>query len=538
MQTSTTFARPLYSTSTAYVWSQTEPVISLYVEHGRAVYSVAIWVQASEEESVQVDEVVIFWLKLLILSRIRHRFLAATFMDPPDFKPSNTVAGELPPWEIAKAFAFHVVLAKVAEELDTPASELVCQRVDEYIAGQLSLQGGGRPQPRCVRKVIARCQDPAWYPGQRTEARKGAGRPPVYSEHVKHEVARVAMELKRKRIRPTPRRVRAKLPNLASNPDTGKRMSDKTVQVIFQTRCYDETEDDLWQYLPCPSQDALPESLKPLRVLCAKHILRNFSACSWYSFISIDPCYSLLPKTQDRLDGQQVKAMGKVKWMSKKSARKGVNLRQESFANTQGGSDVIRVDWTPVFVRGNVVIYIVDQAAAAEDPRLPSKLSDSANVAKFVRHVLPGILQRMKTKYNWADVPRTVVHDKASYFVTARHERLQIDFAESLRAERFRSWVGGEDGTESTKWLVKKLGDLYVHETLIAHIRRLLESDFATTHLFETPAQFGERMLKVERHLNSRDFAAPGGGGLLALAKETLGRCDELVRLKGERIPK
>ena len=34
------------------------------------------------------------------------------------------------------------------------------------------------------------------------------------------------------------------------------------------------------------------------------------------------------------------------------------------------------------------------------------------------------------------------------------------------------------------------------------------------------------------------DFAAPGGGGLLALAKETLGRCEELVRRQGERLPK
>jgi hypothetical protein len=144
----------------------------------------------------------------------------------------------------------------------------------------------------------------------------------------------------------------------------------------------------------------------------------------------------------------------------------------------------------------------------------------------------------MKSKYDWADLPRTVVHDKASYFVTAKHERLQIDFAEALRAENFRSWAGGEDGAASTKWLVKKLGDLYVHETLIAHIRRLLDNDFATTHLFETPAQFTERMGKVERHLNSKAFAAPRGGGLLALAKETLGRCQELVNRGGERLPK
>jgi len=41
------------------------------------------------------------------------------------FAPGNTLAGELPPWEVAKAFAFQKVLQKAAEVLDTPAAELV-----------------------------------------------------------------------------------------------------------------------------------------------------------------------------------------------------------------------------------------------------------------------------------------------------------------------------------------------------------------------------------------------------------------------------
>ena len=51
------------------------------------------------------------------------------------------------------------------------------------------------------------------------------------------------MELKRKNVAPTPRRVRARLPNLAANPETGVRMSDTTMQAIFSTLCYDEDEE-------------------------------------------------------------------------------------------------------------------------------------------------------------------------------------------------------------------------------------------------------------------------------------------------------
>ena len=99
--------------------------------------------------------------------------------------------GELPPWEMAKAFAFQTILADVAENLATTPAELVGGRVDEYIAGKVTVRGGGHPTPRCVRQVLARCQDPSWYPGKASRG-NGGGRPPIYSERQKQEVARVA----------------------------------------------------------------------------------------------------------------------------------------------------------------------------------------------------------------------------------------------------------------------------------------------------------------------------------------------------------
>jgi len=45
-------------------------------------------------------------------------------------------------------------------------------------------------------------------------------------------------------------------------------------------------------------------------------------------------------------------------------------------------------------------------------------------------------------------------------------------------------------------------------------------------------------MKQVEAHLNSPDFRAAGGRGLDGLARDLLWRCDEVVRLDGERLPK
>ena len=135
-----------------------------------------------------------------------------------------------------------------------------------------------------------------------------------------------------------------------------------TIHTIFKTRCYDEHEDDPWQYLDSESQDVLAEELKPLRKTCAQWILDNIPQRHWLQHVAIDPCYKLLPKKQERLEELQVAAMGKKKWMSKGSARKGPNLRAPKTAKTQSGSQVTKVEWTPVFARGRLRIYVCDQS--------------------------------------------------------------------------------------------------------------------------------------------------------------------------------
>ena len=456
-------------------------------------------------------------------------------MSLPEFSSEYTPEGEMPPWEVAKAFAFHVVLGDVAELLGMAPNDLVNGRVDTYIASKVWIKGGEHPTERCVQKVIARCKDPNWFPGKGRGA--GAGRKATYSDHQKSEAARVGMDLKRQRINPTPRRVRQRLKNSLKNPETGTPMSDSTITRIFKTRCYDEAEDDPWIYLTCLSQDTLPTEMLPLRMNCAQHILDSTDERSWYSHLAIDPCYSLLAITQAMLEEQQIAAMGKKRWGSKQSARSEVNLRASATVKTQSSAHHSRrVDWTVVFARGKVLIYVVDTEAAATDPTLPAKLTDSKNLSKFVSNVLPGLLDQMKTKYGWHTIPRTVVHDKASYMVSPLHDRLVTGFAKALEDGGFRSWVGSSN--DSACWLVRKLGDLYLHETVIAHIRRLLDGDFCHNKLFETTAHFKLRMQLIEDHLNSDDFTASGGRGLLGLAKDLRPRCQEIIARKGARLPK
>ena len=177
-----------------------------------------------------------------------------------------------------------------------------------------------------------------------------------------------------------------------------------------------------------------------------------------------------------------------------------------------------------------------DPVAAESDASLPVKLNDSANLAKFIRNVLPDFLADMGRAHSWSNLPRVVVHDKASYMVNTPGEQLNPVFGGALAEAGFRSWVGPQGS--STQWMSNKWGDVFLHETAIAHIRRLLATRFVSTRVDETWAQFRARMQAVEDYMNSDDFPVSGGQGLNGLAKELHTRCRAVVQRKGARLPK
>ncbi len=130
----------------------------------------------------------------------------------------------------------------------------------------------------------------------------------------------------------------------------------------------------------------------------------------------------------------------------------------------------------------------------------------------------------MQEEHGWNNVPRVVVHGKASYIVNSTAQLLNPVFSGALAEAGFRSWTGPPGS--STKWLAAKLGDVYLHEAVISHIRRLLMEKFVCLRVGETFPQFKRRMRKVQDFMNSWDFRRkPGGTGLPGLAKDLRNRC-------------
>ena len=111
-------------------------------------------------------------------------------------RPDRTQTGRLPPWEVAKACAYSTVIAHMAEVLGQTASELLGQRADDVIAEQLTLVGGGHPTGRAVRELVKRHKGASYYPGKPRE--NPGGRPSEITRHQEEEMARVAMDLKKR----------------------------------------------------------------------------------------------------------------------------------------------------------------------------------------------------------------------------------------------------------------------------------------------------------------------------------------------------
>jgi len=442
-------------------------------------------------------------------------------------KLTTAPQGKLSILEKTKAVAFEKAIAAMEKHLGKSCWELTGQGKADFTAGHLRAEGGGRPSGRAIKAIWTKAkQDGQWSLGE-APANQG-GRPPQITKGQKQAIANKAMGLKEELMAPTPERVRISMPRTSINKTTKEFISNSSMQRVFKTMCYDEQEDDPWQFRNAPQQDCLTQEDFPARVKTADHILKNVTKAAAWNFVAIDPCFALLPMLEGKAEHMKIAAMGNKKWMSKKSARKGANLRAPHTAKSQKEACKV-VPWTPVFARGRLKLVVLTDKGA--------KLTNSDSAADFVRHTLPGVLASMKKEWKWSTIPRVVLHDKASYFVNNKRDCLNDNFAAGLRAGGFTSWVSC-GGASDCKWLAGHLGDFYLHETVVAHVRRLLATKFMRKALKETPLEFKARMLKVEKHMNYHMGRNGPGQALLQLGEEMHQRSAALKRLQGERLPK
>ena len=192
------------------------------------------------------------------------------------------------------------------------------------------------------------------------------------------------MALKRNLVRPTPSSVRSKLPRVTLNKETGEPMSTSTIYRIFVSRCYDDTDDDPWVFMPTLVKDYSPASMLPRRAFMRQHIKDNFRGAIWRNTVAIDICSSLFPTTVARIEEQRVAAMGKERLMSKKFKMRGCGgMPREAFAQMGELFFQLMFDLTQV-VSNQRYIQAPCQAPAKHLPSAPIFQPSAPNHCKTI----------------------------------------------------------------------------------------------------------------------------------------------------------
>ena len=126
-------------------------------------------------------------------------------------------------------------------------------------------------------------------------------------------------------------------------------------------------------------------------------------------------------------------------------------------------------------------------------------------------------------------LPKVVAHDKGPQFVNSPSGHVAGDWAHGLNSVGMTSWV--EDGAA---WLASDFADCYLHESVNGAIHYGLQHWYpARRPLKETRSQFARRIQRVVSRLNREHK-----DGLGRLAGDFLVRCEEVIRVKGKRLPK
>ena len=91
--------------------------------------------------------------------------MASTAKGSP-WSDETTKPGALPPFEVAKAYAFDMVLRAMEQRLGQSCWMLLGVEKRSFIAKHLRLKGGGHPGCTAVENAIAKCKSGEWHPGR------------------------------------------------------------------------------------------------------------------------------------------------------------------------------------------------------------------------------------------------------------------------------------------------------------------------------------------------------------------------------------
>ena len=387
--------------------------------------------------------------------------------------------GNLSPLEQSRAWA----LREVYREMGIPEKKLYTK-----IAEKLTKAGGNEaPGSRAVLKLFAKIDgDEDWYPGKVAE---GRGRKPALSGLARNAIKRSAEAMKSKGGEPTFNLICGSCPEAVKNPETSNPVDKKRVYDVFRKDCYDEGADEPWTHRKRLQKKALPDLVIQQRVKWHKWMEGLGHTSDWYykSLIWIDLCNHILPRTQKVAARQALARKDGSGWMSEGCQQWSRNLKGSKDCLKQGGWGTIRVWWMPVLTRGKLHVEVFVGDFPGENP-------------EGAQQAVEKLGSILNLRFPNDSKPKVLFTDKGKGFYQILNSQITPEYKAATRSVGLRPFMGDDASKQPAT-----MGDLMLHETAVAWLRKLMGWSTPKEPWLETPEEVKARMQEACRKVSNEN---------------------------------
>ena len=306
------------------------------------------------------------------------------------------------------------------------------------------------------------------------------------------------------------------------NPGTNEPVSPPLVYTVVQEDCYDDENnpDDTWKNQARVTKYGLTPDAMERRLnsgtLFPTMVPASHLQAEWQfkNVIWTDICNSVKPLTKQKANEMRLACKGGKGWMSTGCRFNPENMRGDPNKLKLAGSGTERIYWAPILTNGKLHVEILPRG-------FPGDTDDGAAV--LIQKVRAAINVRFP---NGAPQPRTIFVDRSNAFYIQATGALTEKYAAALREHGFKNFMG-----DNCRCQVGQMGDILLHETAVAWIRRLERRSMPARVYEETIEEFGTRMKGIVSDIN-------GKYDVSGLCRGLPDRISALVAARGAKLEK
>ena len=362
----------------------------------------------------------------------------------------------------------------------------------KFVRERVVVVGTGEVHPTTegVSKMFAKMdQDQDWFPGKRDPDASPPGPAPVLRGVKRKAVAEAAMGLKRRGVEPTYADVVAQCPSATINPDTGEPVHPNRVYKVLNEDCHDNDPGSPWRNQPRVAKQRLTDAAMQRRFLWGKSMLPLAHTDEWFyqNVVWTDICNSVLARSVTKASEQKLARKGGKGWISDDSRYEPENMRGDVKSLKLAGSDTERVYWAPVLAQGKLHVEVLPHD-------FPGETEEGARI----------LMEKVRAALNLrfqgaAKVPNVIFVDRGNGFYVQTTGEVTPGYKSALQRNGLKNFMKDNCGLQPGQ-----LGDVLLHETAVAWIRRRERKSVPARAWEESREALAMRLKDIVREFNTK----------------------------------